>query len=210
VAEYLEKIRTTKDYEDDNAYDVLTSIAPNYMSEYRVKNGFSALRYFKEMSNRSGQIQKNRSTIGLIGALYQPDNSERIIKAIGYSADPPPSVEDCFIWVKPIKHAYWGSARSFFSLYESLKSYGRSTIYRDESELRLPILVDVERPAWHIRNGLTATYVRPNNGAIPDSLEILLIPNRIVAVMVHAPIGEVRGFPIPIGFLSFDREVVKR
>lgn len=38
----------------------------------------------------------------------------------------------------------------------------------------------------------------------PGPLEILLVPHIGVAVLVHAPIGEPRGYPVPLGFVSFD------
>jgi hypothetical protein len=44
----------------------------------------------------------------------------------------------------------------------------------------------------------------------PGPLEILLVPHVGVAVLVHAPIGEARGYPVPLGFVSFDEPVLRR
>lgn len=51
---------------------------------------------------------------------------------------------------------------------------------------------------------------RPDNGSIPAALEVLLVPRRMVAVTVHTPIGPERGFPVPLGVLSFEPDVVRR
>ena len=42
----------------------------------------------------------------------------------------------------------------------------------------------------------------------PGPLEILLVPHVAVAVLVHAPIGEPRGYPVPLGFVSFDESTL--
>ena len=44
----------------------------------------------------------------------------------------------------------------------------------------------------------------------PGPLEILLVPHAAVAVLVHAPIGEPRGYPVPLGFVSFDESILRR
>ena len=44
----------------------------------------------------------------------------------------------------------------------------------------------------------------------PGPLEILLVPHVGVAVLVHAPIGVPRGYPVPLGFVSFDETVLRR
>jgi hypothetical protein len=43
----------------------------------------------------------------------------------------------------------------------------------------------------------------------PGPLEILLVPDVAAAVLVHAPIGASRGYPVPLGFVSFDEAVLK-
>jgi hypothetical protein len=44
----------------------------------------------------------------------------------------------------------------------------------------------------------------------PGPLEILLVPHVGVAVLVHAPIGAPRGYPVPLGFVSFDQSILRR
>jgi hypothetical protein len=87
VAEYLESLRTTKTQEDGNALEVLANIAPEYLREYVNRSGFASLRYFKELAGRAGEFRSDRQTVGILGALYQPNNIERIKTAIGYSKD---------------------------------------------------------------------------------------------------------------------------
>jgi len=50
----------------------------------------------------------------------------------------------------------------------------------------------------------------PSRSELPATLEVLLIPSNVAAVLVHAPIGTSRGFPVPLGILSFDTGVVEK
>jgi hypothetical protein len=44
----------------------------------------------------------------------------------------------------------------------------------------------------------------------PGPLEILIVPQVAVAAIAHAPIETPRGFAVPLGFVSFDAEVLRR
>ncbi|MCK1301216.1 hypothetical protein IVB33_23380 [Bradyrhizobium sp. 24] len=45
---------------------------------------------------------------------------------------------------------------------------------------------------------------------IPPGLEILLIPGLIAAICIHLPVEAARAFPIPVGILTFDDQVIER
>jgi hypothetical protein len=209
IAEFLENLRTSKAPEDANAFDVLAEFAPDYLKEYHNRSGFAALRYFKEMAGRAGELRSNRPTVGIVGALYQPENIERITTAIGYTKERVVGKDDAFVWVIP-NQATWGSSRSFQGLLDKLTKEGAPSDSSGKTAERTPVVIDCEKPAWHLVKALPATYIKPKNGAIPSSLEILLIPRRITAITVHAPITESRGFPVPLGILSFDEAIIRR
>jgi hypothetical protein len=209
VAEFLENLRTLKTPEDANAFDVLATIAPEYLKEYVNRSGFAPRRYFKALAGRAGELRRNRPTVGIVGALYQPENAERIATAIGYANDRALSNDDVFLWIVP-KQSAWGASRSFLDLLETLAKEGVDIDATGRKMERSPILIDEGKPQWRLIKAAPRTYCRPNTGAIPSSLEVLLIPRRVAAVVVHAPIGEDRGFPIPLGILSFDATIVRR
>jgi hypothetical protein len=209
VAEYLESLRTVAMPEDANALDVLANVAPEYLKEYVNRSGFAPLRFFKELAGRAGELRSNRPTVGIIGALYQPENIERIATAIGYSNVRSPSKDDSFLWVVP-KQSAWGASRSFLELHETLAKEGVEIDATGRKLERTPIVIDEGKPQWRLTRAVPTTYCRPSTGAIPSSLEVLLIPRRIAAVVVHTPIGEGRGFPVPLGILSFDAAIVRR
>lgn len=209
VAEYLESLRTNKTPEDGNALDVLASIAPEYLKEYRNRSGFASLRYFKELAGRAGELRSNRQTVGIVGALYQPENIERIKTAIGYAMDRPAFSNENFLWVVPKKTA-WGAARALIELLDVLAKEGLGIDGTGRKRERAAILIHDGKPEWRLTKTSAPIYCRPNTGAIPSSLEILLIPGKVAAVVVHAPVTDDRGFPIPLGVLTFDTQILRR
>ncbi len=44
----------------------------------------------------------------------------------------------------------------------------------------------------------------------PGPLEILIVPQVAIAAIAHAPVETPRGFAVPLGFVSFDAEVLRR
>ena len=44
----------------------------------------------------------------------------------------------------------------------------------------------------------------------PSALEIFLVPGHIAYVAVHTPVRSAEGYPVPLGILSFDPDVVAR
>jgi hypothetical protein len=209
VAEYLENLRQPVKHEDSIAYEVLTMVAPEYLKDYVIKSGFSALRYFKTTAIRAGDLQRNRPTVGIIGSLYLPANMDKISTALSYSKDYSTDPNDAFVWVKP-NQPTWGTSRSFLKLIEMLTRDGASTDSFGKIIERAAVVVTSNKPERHPVRSLPAFYEIPNNRAIPGSLEILLIPQRVVAITVHSPVTAGRGFPIPLGILSFDEAVVRR
>lgn len=209
VAEFLEDLRTVRAPEDANAFDALAGMAGEYLKEYMNRSGLAALRYFKELAGRAGELRSDRPTVGIVGALYQPENIARIATAIRYAKDSAIRNDEPYLWVVPNQSA-WGASRSFLDLLETLAKEGVDIDATGNKLERTPVLINATKPQWRLTRAISTTYCRPNTGAIPSSLEVLLIPRKVAAVVVHAPIGEGRGFPIPLGILSFDSAVIRR
>lgn len=209
IADYLENLRSSRTPEDANAFDVLVELSPDFLKGYVNRSGFAAQRYFKEIAGRAGELRSDRPTVGIFGSFYQPENIARITTAISYTKQRVIDEDDAFIWVMP-NQTTWGASKSFLNLIDVLATEEVSSVSDHQNTERSPVVIGENKPARHISKALRTTYVKPKNGAIPGSLEILLLPRRIIAVTVHAPITENRGFPVPLGILSFDEAVVRR
>ena len=206
VATFIDNLKTVRRAEDERAYRLLLEIAPDYLKEYRTRDGLSVTRFFKETASRAGELRADRRTVGIVGPLYSPENIERTQNALEYSADRVRDGQTCDpMWVVP-GSPVWGASRALVTLLDSLAR----ACYAGSNASRTDIAVLHDRSQKHLRKAFGRVALRSDDGEIPSSLEILLVPRRMVAAVVSAPIGMGRGFPVPLGILSFDQEVLRR
>jgi hypothetical protein len=209
VAAFLDSQKAVRRSEDDSAYQTLIDLAPEYLKEYITRDGLSVLRFFKETAARAGELRADRATVGIVGPLFSPDNSKRVLSAINHAASRTNGDDETLLWVLPAS-ATWGASRALGTFLEKITNENICTATGDARSERLAIALTCGKPSKHLAKVFQTVLLRPNNGSIPSALEMLIIPQRMVAVTVHAPVGSGRGFPVPLGVLSFDANVVRR
>ncbi len=210
AAAFLDDLRIVRRAEDDSAYQVLAELASEYLKDYVTRGGFGALRFFKETATRAGELRVDRPTVGIIGPLYSPENRHRIIDALNYSTGSRGmDSAAAFLWVAP-SVPLWGASRALGVLVDRVVSAVGDVTDSNGMAQMATAAVSCGKPPKHVAKVFSKVILRPDNGSIPAALEILLVPGRIVAVTVHSPIAPGRGFPIAVGVLSFEREVVDR
>jgi len=118
-------------------------------------------------------------------------------------------------WLTPSKH--WGQTRALpiaLDLIRQALEQADVDSLEDWETIAVRPQGDraTSRPPMWVRNAFSKTMNLPLQEMPSSSLEILYVPNLVAAALVHAPIspstGALRGFPVPLGFLSFDPEVV--
>lgn len=96
-----------------------------------------------------------------------------------------------------------------------------TTLDQIEKQLGIPGIQDEEfparsvafvagEPARHVLEAFDLTVSGADFGSGPTAIEVLVVPGLVAAVQVHAPIGAIQAFPVPLGVLSFDERVVRR
>ena len=209
VAVFLDNLKKNRGIEDDHAYQVVFDLAPEYLKEYKTRSGLSVPRFFRETAARVGELRVDRPTVGLVGPLYSPENSKRIFDAMGYAARLKADLgAGPILWLVP-NFPTWGASRALNTFLERIASENDVSVTRIKST-RSEIAITCGKPHKHVLKAFQKVLLRADNGSIPNSLEMLLVPRRMVAVTVHAPIGIGRGFPVPLGLLSFEPDVVER
>ena len=144
--------------------------------------------------------------LNVLRSSATPPSTGRSRNALEYSPNQADNGQTSdLVWVVPSSSA-WGASRALARLLESI---ARATDAADATS-RTDIAITRDRSKRHLRKTFGRVVVRSDDGEIPASLEIMLVPRRMVAVVVNAPIGVGRGFPVPLGFLSFDQEVLRR
>jgi hypothetical protein len=210
VAVFLDNLKTVRHTEDDQAYQIIADLAPDYLKEYMTRTGLSVMRFFKKTAGSAGELRSNRQTVGIVGPLFSPENSERIFDAMRYAiCKEPEEALGSFLWLVPTAST-WGTSRALKTFLDRIWSGSHGSPIGKDKTIRGDIAVTCGGPQKHVRKLFHRVLMRADNGSIPSALEMLLFPGRMVAVTVHSVIGPGRGFPVPLGVLSFDQEVVKR
>lgn len=214
VAALLDSLKRHRVADDDAAYQVLREVAPEYLKEYvRQDDELSIDRFLRESAGKVGELRVDRKTVGLLGPLYMSENANRLKEAIEYATkvEGKSKATGSPVWVIP-PIEFWGAARALPQLVARLSDPGTETSTRDESiqAIGAPIAICIGKPAWHIQRAFEKVLIRPPSGGIPASLEVFLIPGRVAALLVHAPVGSDYGFSVPLGVLSFDETIVGR
>lgn len=210
IAAFLDNLKINRRKEDEHAYQVILDIAPDFLKEYKTKEGLSVARFFKETSIRAGELRIDRPTVGIVGPLYSPENSNRIIEAMRYAAQNRlgDAVEK-FLWLLP-NSPIWGTSRALSNVIERIANESNGGVTTNNKVARNDVAIVCGKPPRHIVRAFQKVLLRADNGSVPSALEVLLIPRRMVAITVHAPIGVGRGYPVPLGVLSFEPAVVRR
>ncbi|QCG98129.1 hypothetical protein E6C67_31045 [Azospirillum sp. TSA2s] len=94
-----------------------------------------------------------------------------------------------------------------------IQSIGPGVVDEPEDDERLlkPVLFTRYRPRLARQFGEVFEAILTHDGpsTIQPTFELLLVPSRLVAILVHAPMSG-NGYPIPMGAISVDPAVVER
>lgn len=191
-----------------SAYQVLIDLAPDFLKEFTTRAGLSEVRYWREAVSRVGEPRTDRKTIPIVGSLLLQENIERISAVLEYgmrdAAEPPSR-----IYAVAPQTRRWGATtqqRDMLTLLQ--EKLARAFPSVDRSDTKSTCLYAGKPAAYTTRtfDEVLTSHVEH----FPKALEILLIPGVAVAALAHAPLGASNGNPVPLGWASFDPEVVER
>jgi hypothetical protein len=190
------------------AYQVLIDLAPDFLKEFTTRSGLSVNRYWREAVSRAGDVRSDRKTIPMVGALICQENIERFLRVIEYgqrtTKAPPP-----FILSVAPQAPYWGATSI---LKDTLAVLRRALVgdssSADEYDAR-PLCVVPGKPPKFVQQAFDQIETIDTVGH-SSVLEFLIIPNVAACVVVHSPVGASTGLAAPLGFASFDPDVLGR
>jgi len=206
AAAFLDLQQLPSTIEAESAYELLVEVAGDYLKEFVTRTGLSVGRFCAETASRAGEFRVDRPTIGLVGPLYTATNRGRLAEALDHAARRTP-LSGSATWLFP-QLPLWGACRGLPKIVQQLR--GRLRNSKDEESANNVIGLTAGKPPSHLWKAFGTIAALPSKHELPGCLEVLLIPGGVAAMLVHAPIGAQRGFPVPLGVLSFDPEVVKR
>ncbi|KQT41195.1 MULTISPECIES: hypothetical protein [unclassified Methylophilus] len=218
ISKHIHELEVSKRPDDAYSYKKMVELAPEFFEDFLRKDGLSIERYFKAARTRVGDLRSDRQTVPLIGTLFTPDNNARLtsaidygLKSIGSSISP-----NTLFWVIP--DVSWGNTQALpYTLdliKEKILKSTTSTLTELSEEKNTGFECIALTKTFDRRSNIGNAFSRQNQFnehlSLPPSLEILYIPNILVACLVHAPLMVNQGFPVPLGFLSFDQNVIGR
>lgn len=209
-ASFLETLRGGVRPDDGRGYACLLDVAPEFLAEFLRRGELSVDRYFRETVSRVGEVRSDRRTIPMAGALFTEGNVRRLFEALRYATDMHQYRPQALFWLVPHIPA-WGATRVLPTVVDQME---RAIVGRldGENEYGVPksVAFVTGRPARYIPEAFDTVVSGVGIGGLPSTVEILLVPGLLTAVLVHAPIGGPDALPVPLGILSFDERVVQR
>lgn len=110
------------------------------------------------------------------------------------------------VWLRPAI-PLWGCSTRLVSLVEGLTK-NLAPAGRQDPLASVLIAHDDKDSKW--RFGEVFDVVTTLRGRrIPKNFEMLLVPGRLFAALVHVPLNGGEGYPAPLGILSFDPELLR-
>ncbi|MBX7536652.1 hypothetical protein K3175_13375 [Qipengyuania sp. GH1] len=209
VGEMVERLQVTRRGDDDQAYELLTALAPEYLKEWMKRDGLSVERYYRHAFITKGDIRTDRQTTSLIGSLFTPENARRLFEATSYGLRRVRRTADHFFWVVPTV-PLWGSTSILSEVVDNMVERLSNA---DDSRLQdrpvEPVGLAAGRPDPWVRSAFD-NVMESGSLIFPNGFEMFFVPGVVVAAVVHAPVGAQTGLPVPLGLVSFDERVVGR
>jgi hypothetical protein len=209
VSEMVERMTILRRNEHGEAYQLLMQLAPEYFKEWSRRDGLSVERFYRHAFTSRGEIRSDRPTVPIVGSLFTMENTRRLFEVANYGLRKTRHAAAGVYWVLP-QVSLWGSTSI---MAESVKQL-RELISRRNEDLAVQhsveaVALTIQRPERWVKEAFTREYASECR-VFPNGFELLLVPGAFVAAIVHAPIGQPMGQPVPLGFASFDRRVLER
>lgn len=190
------------------AYDVLVTLAPEFLRDFTVRTGLNEKRYWREAVGRVGEARSDRKTIPLVGSLLLEDNLQRFLSILKYGVPNATVAPERIITVAP-QTRHWGATTRLRGLLTLIKEEVGRIDTGDATFKTLSTCLTRAAPPRYIVE--TFDEIAEGHAArFPRGLELHLVPSIAMAAIVHAPLGASMGNTVPLGIASFDPVVLKR
>jgi hypothetical protein len=187
----------------------LTDIAEKYLEKFVRKDGFAANRFVEDAIGKAGELRIDRKTVPVVGSLFTKNNNKRLLSALEYGFKGKVDVVATNgLWLYPERYSRrWGISRVLPKTIDAIA--GEVKRRADSEETGFPMLsVSGEEPPRHIKEAFDENRLLPLTTKMPLALEMLVVPDLVAAILVHAPLWEGEGIPVPVGIVSFDERIV--
>lgn len=202
-AEFVRAIRWGKDQLSEFAVSTLAGIAPLQLAGMVKDNHLNIDAFFKATVRQAGELRVDRPTVRVVGQLWTNSNRIRFASALKYSmarAGAPPKMH---YWLKP-SVPYWGATRRLAGILGAVEKQ-----ISENSGTTIRSILCGERGVSRFKTHFNGILSFPDF-TLPSGLELFLVPSHFVYVAVHTPLRQAEGYPVSLGIVSFDSEILSR
>lgn len=207
VSRFVDDLAVARGADDRDAFAMLAEIAPEFLQDFIRRDGLNVERYFREAFTRAGEVRSDRHTVPILGSLFTKEGSRRLFDIVDYGLRQRSARLPFAFWIVP-QVPFWGATAA---LPEVLGQLRVRMLSNENANGISPTTIGMVhgKPAKYLE---AAFDIVSTGGPVRTAaaFEMLLIPGVAVAAIVSAPIGMPRGTPVPLGFASFDDEVLRR
>lgn len=190
------------------AYQNLIEFAPEFLKDFTTRAGLSVNRYWREAVGRAGEPRIDRKTIPIVGSPCLQQNIERLLAVLDYGLRDKRETPDFILSVAPQTQNWAATTLQREALSLIRRKIAQGPPAADQPDIKTVCLFAGKPPRYVER---TFDEVRSSDVTeFSPAMEILLVPYVAVVAVVHAPIGATTGYPVPLGFASFDGGVLER
>jgi len=208
VASFVDGLKHSRGDDDADAYGILLDLAPDFLKDFARRDGLAVERYYREAITRAGDVRADRKTAPIVGSLLLCENRKRLLDVLDYGSPAHPTVPRFLLWLAPLV-PWWGASTLLDETVSGIRARWVGQRGDDQAETLKSICLTATRPPRYVEKAFEFVCASDHRRC-PSQLEILLVPHVAAAVLVHAPIGAPRGYPVPLGFVSFDEAVLQR
>lgn len=209
ASRFVDNLKVHRRPDNGDAYQILIALAPSFLKDLTRRDGLAVERYYREAFASAGDVRSDRPTVPLLGSLFTRENTRRLFEIADYGLRFVKERPSLCIWFAP-QTLHWGATTALPGILEQIKSRALAAPAVDAQDSGIKTIGMVTgRVPKHIEVAFDVVATS-NASRFSPSLEMLLIPNILIAVTVNAPIGLQSGLPVPLGFVSFDTQVISR
>jgi hypothetical protein len=208
VASFLDGLKQSRTDGAAEAYGTLLDLAPDFLKDFARRDGLAVERYYREAITRAGDVRADRKTAPIVGSLLVAENLKRLIDVLDYGSRAHATAPRFLLWLTPLL-PWWGATTLLDETVSGIRARWAGQPGDGQAEMIKSICLTAARPPRYVEKAFELVCASDHRRC-PGPLEILLVPHVAAAVLVHAPIGVPRGYPVPLGFVSFDETVLRR
>lgn len=209
ASHFVDNLKVQRRPDSGDAYQILIALAPSFLKDLTRRDGLAVERYYREAFASAGDVRSDRPTVPLLGSIFTRENTRRLFEVADYGLRSIKERPSLCIWFAP-QTPHWGATTALPGILEQIKSRALAAPVVDAQDGEIKTIgMLTGRAPKHIEVAFDAVATS-NASRFPPSLEMLLIPNTLIAVTVNSPIGVQTGLPVPLGFVSFDSQIISR